>query len=173
MNRDWRQRVLSQLGERYPALRKIPAWGWAGIGIVFLVGCAVLLKWLAPKPEVQQDSGVLDSTLLGIDVLLKLAVVVLLIYIAAALANRWRSPQTQRREKQLAILETARLTPRQAIHLVRVGERVIVVGATDHTLSLLTEVEGDAAGDVETTGFSICQVGQNAGNSFSDIMKSL
>jgi len=75
-------------------------------------------------------------------VLLKLIGVLLLIIGGAALARRWMNLGPQgTRQRQLQLLETVRLSPRQALHLVKVGEQQIIIGATDQSIALLTQLE--------------------------------
>ena len=45
------------------------------------------------------------------------------------------------------MLETTPLGPNRNLHLVRVGERVLVVGATDHGITALDAFDRDAAID--------------------------
>jgi len=43
----------------------------------------------------------------------------------------------------MQVIETVRLSPKQALHLVTVGDRQLLIGATDQNVSLLTPVELD------------------------------
>lgn len=40
-------------------------------------------------------------------------------------------------------METVRLSPKQAVHLILVGGQQLLIGATDQSISLLTQVEPD------------------------------
>jgi flagellar biosynthetic protein FliO len=56
--------------------------------------------------------------------------------------RRWSLPGSKREKKhQMQVVETVRLSPKQAIHLVTVGDRQLLIGATDQNVSLLTSVE--------------------------------
>ncbi len=80
------------------------------------------------------------STLgLAFEVLLKLGVVVLLIYLTLFFLRRWQVVRPGRLPRQVTVLETTRLSPRQALHLVQVGKQVMLIGATDSALALLSE----------------------------------
>lgn len=77
-----------------------------------------------------------------LDVIFKLAFVLALIYGSLYLLRRWQvGAFASARQRQLAVLETTRLSPRQSLLLVRVGERAWLIGATDQAVSLLAEVE--------------------------------
>ncbi len=88
----------------------------------------------APSPWA--DAG------LALGLILKLGLVVALIYASLLGLRRWQIGGAGR-ARRLAVLETVRLSPRQAIHLVRAGERWLLVGATDQALALLSEIEAE------------------------------
>jgi flagellar protein FliO/FliZ len=78
-----------------------------------------------------------------VGVLLKLIGVLLLIVVSAVLFRRWMhlGPQAGA-VRQLRLLETVRLSPKQTLYLVAVGDQQLVIGATDQNISLLSPVEG-------------------------------
>ncbi len=119
--------------------RSDPRLRWAAIG----VGVSLLLALLTVSATAEPDS------LVGLtaQMFAKTALVLGLMFLALAGLKRWQVSGAQTR--QLAIVETLRLSPRQALHLVRVGERVLLVGASDTQVSLLTEM--DEAAVTETT----------------------
>ncbi len=41
----------------------------------------------------------------------------------------------------MQVVETVRLSPKQALHLVMVGDQQLLIGATDQNVALLTSVE--------------------------------
>jgi flagellar biosynthetic protein FliO len=43
-------------------------------------------------------------------------------------------------DRNLAIIESIRLSPKQALHLIRVGDKQYLIGATDQNLNLISEV---------------------------------
>jgi flagellar biosynthetic protein FliO len=77
-------------------------------------------------------------------VLVKLLGVLLLIVILAVLYGRWMNlglrPNAVR---QLRLVETLRLSPRQALYLVSVGDQQVLIGATDQSITLLSVLDGD------------------------------
>jgi flagellar biosynthetic protein FliO len=76
---------------------------------------------------------------LAISVMLKLALVLALIYAALYVLRRWQGGGLASARRQLAVVESLRLSPRQTLHLVRVCDRVWLIGATDQALNLLAE----------------------------------
>ncbi len=66
----------------------------------------------------------------------------------------------QHAERQITILETRRLAPRQALHLVKVGSQTFLIGATDQNLTTLAQVvteagTGSAGAALETTAMTV------------------
>ena len=90
-------------------------------------------------------SDTLDSTpFYFVGVFAKLIVVLLLIVASSIIFRRWLQPgMTGKKARQVQLLETVRLSPKQAIHLVSIGGQQLLVGATDQNISLLTQVELD------------------------------
>lgn len=73
---------------------------------------------------------------------LKLFLVIGLVYLALA-GLRWLQKgriQATAMSTTIRVLETTGLAPGRALHLVVVGEKTLLIGATDHQLSLLAEL---------------------------------
>lgn len=76
----------------------------------------------------------------------KLIAVLLLIVGSSVIFRRWIQPGiTGRKEKQMQLVETIRLSPKQSLHLVMIGDQKLIIGATDHAISLLSPVEENLA----------------------------
>lgn len=81
------------------------------------------------------------SPLFYLDAFLKLLFVIGLIVGGAVVARHYSGKKIfHNPSRQLEVLETVRLSPRQALLLVRVGERSLLVGATDQGFSLLSDL---------------------------------
>jgi flagellar biosynthetic protein FliO len=79
-----------------------------------------------------------------IGVFVKLIVVLLLIVASSVIFRRWLQPGgLGKRTRHVQLLETVRLSPKQALHLITVGDQQLLVGATDQGISLITQVELD------------------------------
>jgi len=75
-------------------------------------------------------------------VFVKLIGVLLLIVASAVLFRRWMHLGPQAGAiRQLRLLETVRLSPKQTLYLVAVGDQQLLIGATDQNISLLAPVE--------------------------------
>jgi flagellar biogenesis protein FliO len=45
--------------------------------------------------------------------------------------------------RQMRLLETVRLSPKQALHLVAIGDQKLLIGATDQNVSLIAPIRGN------------------------------
>ena len=96
-----------------------------------------------PTPTTVPSSGVAD---LG-RVLLGLVLVVLVIgalYAGMKRTQRGKLPGG-RASGTVKVVETTQLGPGRNLHLVHIGDRVLLVGATDHGISLLQGYDRDEA----------------------------
>ena len=81
-------------------------------------------------------------------VVIKLAGVLLFFIGGAVVVSRWqRKTRRVGAGRSLMLVETVRLSQKQALHLVRVGDQHILVGATDQSVALVTAVEMDLEED--------------------------
>lgn len=131
--------------------KKFPAWGW---GLLALGGLLLSMGLATPaETPVFAGNGATDGAAnapgitppaeLGfsaLDVLLKLGFVIGLIYVSLYLLRRW-SQMSGKASRQLHVLESLALSPRQTLHLVRVGSQTLLIGATDQALASLGTVE--------------------------------
>ena len=141
------------------ALGRLPRqWGWwaGGAALALILGLSMLYTpsspTLANLPAADQPStpSLITDASLFLSVLLKLSAVIALIYGSLFLLKRWQGGAlVTARRKQLTIVETTRLSPRQALHLVKAGDRTLLIGATDQSLTLLTELDS-FAGTLDT-----------------------
>ena len=99
--------------------------------VVTLVAMGGLLSWAnAHSPAqlmVDGQSDPMSSPLYFVGVFFKLAGVLLLLVAAAYFARRWKGKETFASpvsKRQMAIIETLRLSPRQALHLVLVLDQL-------------------------------------------------
>ena len=117
--------------------------------IAGLVGTCVLgmaaLFMLTSSPSGTVTDATHDpmasSPTLFLDVFLKLGGVLVVIVGAAFLLRRWQSGSFRPATRQLAIVESIRLSQRQALHIIRAGDKLLLIGATDQSLTLISPVE--------------------------------
>jgi flagellar biogenesis protein FliO len=114
-----------------------------GVGALLFL---LLLIYLIPSgseaiSEEKVSSSEMSLPGLVLDVLLKLGIILILIYLSFYALRNWKPGIRSRLKSQLQILESKRLSARQSLHILRVGDSTYLIGATDHTVSLLSEIE--------------------------------
>jgi flagellar biosynthetic protein FliO len=89
------------------------------------------------------EYGALEpSPLYFMGIIVKLIAVLLLIIGGAIFLRRWQVKSGLGRfGGHLNVVETVRLSPKQAVHLVRVGKQHLLIGATDQAISMLATVD--------------------------------
>lgn len=124
-----------------------PKKRWTAIALFVAVICTILLFIITsstqPAAETEADSYLkdFDTPLYYIGVVGKTIGVLLLIVGGAIVIKRMqKSPLRMHSDRIMSIIESTRLSPKQALHLVRIGEQYYLVGATDQNLNLISEV---------------------------------
>jgi flagellar biosynthetic protein FliO len=130
--------------------QKRPPWVWGGLVLVGLFAVIWFLNSrMAPPPPTTSASGGGNTTELAVDILVKLSLIVGLIYGALWVFRRWRGADLRSGAKKIDVLETVHLSPRRAIHLVRAGDREVLIGATDQNITFLSEIKASSSIAVE------------------------
>lgn len=106
---------------------------WSAIGVGALAGVGLMLYFATGDPASSDSLPAVAAQMLA-----KTALVLGLLFLTLAGLKRWQTGGA--RIKQLSVVETLRLSPRQSLHLVRVGERYLLIGASEAQVSLLAEV---------------------------------
>jgi len=129
---------MDALPARFRAQARL-RWGAIAAGAVAVVGVILYfaLGWA------NGDSSSDSLAALAAQMLAKTALVLGLLFLTLAGLKRWQTGGVRTRE--LSVIETLRLTPRQSLHLVRVGERHLLIGASEAQVTLLAEVAVDKA----------------------------
>lgn len=143
------QRVWPGLSTQVRRTLSRPQWLGLALAGAALLGWLGLEAWAGARgvgaTSAAADLGApadpLGSGGALVGVILKLGLVIALIYASLYLLRRWQGGTFTARQKQVAVLETTRLSPRQALHLVRAGGQVFLIGATDQSVTVLAEVE--------------------------------
>ncbi len=107
---------------------------------------AYLAEYDPANPAFETDDTDKQEWELGIDVVLKLALVLALVYVSMV-GLRWLKKGKSHNlagGATINVLETTGLAPGRSLHLVVVGEKTLLLGATDTHISLLAELP-DAA----------------------------
>lgn len=123
---------------------------FAGLLAFSLLATGMLLSLGGSSTSVTQDP--LGSTpFYFVSAFVKLLAVLLLIVGSAVIFRRWLQPGMSRKSnRQMQLLETVRLSPKQALHLVMIGDQKLLIGATDQNVSLIAPIENQLAPSTET-----------------------
>jgi len=105
---------------------------------------------LAPSPAYEELAGPSVADWAGF--LLKFGLVLLVLY---GTLRGLRMLMTRQRwlpasSNQVSIVETTHLAPRRALYLVRVGGQTLLLGGTDHAITLLAELDEVSRSNPET-----------------------
>ena len=107
-----------------------------------------------------------------IDAVLKIIFVFGLIYAFFALLRWWQRKQPGQVQNRLKIIETVRPSARQTFYLVQVDSQEFLVGGTDQSMNLISEIEPDLSDEpVEDDLSSANRVVTSEGPKFSDILQ--
>lgn len=112
-------------------LRREPHWALAGVGLflAFVYGISGMSTPEAPGPLT-----------LAARLAMALVVVLGLLYLGARILQGTRGWLPTARPRKITLQETLSLGPRRALYLVCVGNRQFLVGATEHNLTLISEI---------------------------------
>jgi flagellar protein FliO/FliZ len=112
----------------------------AGLLVFSLVSTVALLLMKGSSGSAADPLGSTPFYFVGVFV--KLIGVLLLIILSSLVFRRWVQPGfSGKAARQLRLLETVRLSPKQALHLISIGDQQFLIGATDQNVSLITHVE--------------------------------
>jgi len=111
--------------------------------LIGLGGTATLALFILTGGSDAAGDPAAPDALFYVGVFVKLAAVLLLIVGGAVIFQRWNGSRGLRKGtgRQLRLVETIRLTPRQAVHVVEVAGRHFLIGATDQSISILSPVD--------------------------------
>jgi len=111
--------------------------------LAFSLICTVALFSIGDASSVTGDP--LGSTpFYFLSAFVKLVAVLGLIVGVSVVFRRWIQPGAGiNSTRQMRLVETVRLSPRQALHLVMIGNQKLLIGATDQNVSLISPIEED------------------------------
>jgi flagellar biosynthetic protein FliO len=135
----WLSSLISSLREK----GGMTIWIWIVILLVVLgIGTIMGMPYQnIDGAAVNSGVATMGSTGHLISVFLKWMAVIGLMYIAFIFLKRWQFGGISNRVKQLTVIERLSLSQKQAILLVRVGNRQLLLGATDQNITLITELD--------------------------------
>ncbi len=131
---------LKQAWERLRSVKGFTAWLW--IVILFVVlAIGLLINEPLPAVETEQGGGTFGSTGLAISVFLRWMAVIGLIYIAFLFFRKWQLKKTGPSRQRISVLDRFYLSPRQTLIVVKTDNREFLIGATDSSIQLITELD--------------------------------
>lgn len=127
--------------------RNIPVWA-IGVGVIIVITLVVLGALVSASQNSAASanlpgSDIVSSTGLFFNITIKLGIVLLMIYVFMQLLKRWQGGKQLKQKKFLSVVETTYLNQRQALHLVKAGDKLLLIGSTDQSVSCLSELEPD------------------------------
>jgi flagellar protein FliO/FliZ len=101
----------------------------------------ILVSLVISNPAANRDDSL---TVMGIDVTLKLCIVMLLIYIGAYFLKKWGFRGILiKKSNQIILQETLPLSPKRALYLIQIGKQTLLIGATDQSISLISKLNNE------------------------------
>jgi len=118
-----------------------PKWlqGLIILGIIGVLAVGMFIIQSGGSSGATQDPYA-NSTSLALDVTFKLILVVGLIYVASIIIRRWKGGKSFGSSRKMELKETIHLTQKRALHLVQVEGRLFMVGSTDTSVNLISEL---------------------------------
>jgi flagellar biosynthetic protein FliO len=116
-----------------------------------LIGSTVLLTWMplyadeAPTGGIGSDVG---PTLLQLGGALLL--IIGIIYLSVWLMKKYTNGRMAGGGGLISIVERRHLTPKQALYLIKIGEKHLLIGASDSGLQKLSDIEMPASRPPQT-----------------------
>lgn len=113
-----------------------------------LVASLLAFSLIATSALLAMGGGAATTDPLGstpfyfVSAFVKLLGVLLLIVGLSVIFRRWQHLGTNGKlVRQMRLLETVRLSPKQSLHIVSIGGQKLLIGATDQNISLISHVE--------------------------------
>jgi flagellar biosynthetic protein FliO len=121
--------------------RRVPCWS------PFPFSCSLPAAVQQPK-ALMADNSPTNSLIMVFDVMIKLSVVVVLIFLSAIVYRRWQGKPAVSGQKQLTLLETLPLGPKRVLHVVKAGDQTLLIGATDQSIQLISTLKSSGQSEL-------------------------
>ncbi len=106
------------------------------IGSLMMFGFASVLAQEEPKPDFSTDIGPTLLQLAG-----AMLLIIIIIYASVWLMKRYTVGKTPAGGELIKIVDRRYLNPKQSIYVLKVGEKHILIGATEAGINKLCDVE--------------------------------
>ncbi|NLF50407.1 MAG: FliO/MopB family protein [Leptolinea sp.] len=131
---------LKQAWERLRSVKGFSTWLW--IVILFIVlALGMLISEPLPAFDSERGGGTFGSTGLAISVFLRWMAVIGLVYIAFLFFRKWQIKKTGPSRQRISVLERFYISPKQTLIVVKTDSREFLLGATDSSIQLITELD--------------------------------
>lgn len=151
----------------------IPVWTLLTVSLVIIivVGYAFSSQsTIQPASGIVPGSGNSTSSWAALSVFVKLLLFVGALYLSLALFRRWKGGPSNSPRQKILILESIHLSQHQQIHLVKVGKQTLLIGGTDHSMNLISEIDTLAETGSVTEEISESDTVPNLQVSFANIL---
>ncbi len=123
---------------------QIPQWLWGLILLGIILAGTLLVQQLFISERVDaSEQPPLGSASLVLDWILRLVFFLSLLFVGLYFARRWQRGASGVASRRVQILESRHLSPKQAVHLISADGRTFLIGATDQSLTMLSEIQVD------------------------------
>jgi flagellar biogenesis protein FliO len=130
---------LKQIWERLRSMKGFSTWLW--IVILFVVlAIGLLLNDPLPVTPGEAGGGMFGSTGLALSVFFRWIALIGFIYLVFLFFRKWQTNKNGPVEHRISIAERFYLSPKQALLIVKTNGREFLIGATDSSIQLLTEL---------------------------------
>ncbi len=127
----------------------IPQWLWGLILLGIILAGTLLVQQLFISERVDgSEPAPLGSASVVLDWILKLTFFLGLLFVSLYFARRWQRGGRGVVTRRVQILESRHLSPKQAVHLIKADGRTFLIGATDQSLTLLSEIQVDQSANI-------------------------
>lgn len=154
---EWFQSILA-------SLRKFPRWALILLSTGIVVLLALAMVFLIPQQSPSDDIPFSNPTGLAFSVFLKMGIIIVILIGIAIVIRQMQSKMSVIPNKRIIVIETVHLSSHRTIHLLKIENEKILVGATDQNISLLLRIP--ETNSLEQTESELDQ------GSFSEIFKS-
>lgn len=130
-----------------------PRKRWSSVALAFGIVCTILFILFANSYEPVSTGSIpvteqMDNPAYYFGVAAKtIGVLVLIVGCAIVLKRVQKNQVGIHSDRGMSVLESIRLSPKQALHLIRVGDEYFLVGATDQNLNLISRVKPSQQAD--------------------------
>ena len=152
----------------------MPQWLWGLILLGVILGVAFLVQQLAGPPSREPEAeSPLGGASFVFDLILAFLFLMGVLFIGLYVVRRWQRGGSASGAHRLQILESKHLSPKQAVHLIRAGQRLFMVGATDQGISLISEIENEPASAEDASPVSFAKELERSTSQQGEVLNGL